>query len=296
MPDPQNRSQMPDLPPPGACGPQDAPPGVVFPWSDRWASRRSHMRGRVGGAIGAGAARVTEPLRGAGFERNTIFRGFLWALAAFVSVQMLGLGILLAFYADPNDYQETLAALIVTLVVDLVALVAVPVWILGGWRRGIAALGLRKPDLTVVGWGVLGLALSYAALGAYLGMVSALGIDALEPVSTIDDDVIYENIELVILTGVLAVGMAPIAEEIFYRGFLIGGLARRWSLGVGMAGSSLLFAAVHLDAGSLIPFALIGFVFAWVALRSRSLYAAILAHFLFNLIAYSATVADRGVG
>ena len=292
MPDPQSSRQMPDIPPPGAYRPGDAPATVAFPWSARGAPRRA----RKGGAPAAGRAPASTPLMGAGFERNTILKGFLWALAAFVSLQTLGFGILLAIYTDPTDYQETLAALIVTLVVDLVALVAVPIWILGGWRRGVAALGLRRPDPVVLGWGVLGLVLAYAALGVYLGIVSALNIDALEPVSTIDDDVIYQNVELVILTGVLAVGMAPVAEEIFYRGFLIGGIARRWSLGWGMAGSALLFAAVHLDLGSLIPFALIGFVFAWVALRSRSLYAAILAHVLFNLIAYSATVADRGVG
>ena len=58
----------------------------------------------------------------------------------------------------------------------------------------------------------------------------------------------------------------------------------------------MLFSAVHLDVGSLIPFALIGVTFTWVYVRSRQLASAMLAHFLFNAIAFAAVLVENGVG
>jgi membrane protease YdiL (CAAX protease family) len=148
----------------------------------------------------------------------------------------------------------------------------------------------------VVGWGFAGLVLSYIALGTYLGVVAALDIDALEPVSAIDEDSIYRNAYLVALTGVVVVFVAPIAEEIFFRGFLIGAITRRWSLIPAVVVSAAIFAAIHLDVGSLIPFALIGLVFSYIYIRSGNLFSSVIAHMLFNTIAFIGLVADRGVG
>ena len=233
---------------------------------------------------------------GQGFQRNTVFVGFAWALAAFLLLPLVAFGVLLAVVSDPSDEAETLVALIVTLVVDAVAFVLIPVWVLGGRRPALAALGVRRPSLLAVGWGLAGLGMAYVVLGIYAGVVDLINVDALEPVSTIDDDVIYDHIPLVVLTGILTVIVAPLAEELFYRGFLVRGIARRWSILPAVLVSSALFAAVHLDVGSLIPFALIGAVFAFVYLRSGNLFSSVIAHFLFNAIAFSAIVADQGVG
>ena len=147
-----------------------------------------------------------------------------------------------------------------------------------------------------MGWAVVGLGLAYVTLGIYVVLIDLINVDALNPVSTIDDNVIYEHIHLVVLIGILVVFIAPVTEEIFYRGFLVGGLARRWGVIVAIVLSSALFSAVHLDVGSLIPFAIIGIIFAAIYVRSGHLSAAIYAHVLFNLIGYVGTVIDKGVG
>lgn len=284
--------------------PADEPlPPSPAPYAERERGEgRDHAKGLswAGAAAapsGAGApADPDAPPDSEGFGRNTVFLGIGLALATFVVLQVIAVGILLAIDEDPSDRAEKLAGLIVTLALDAVALVVIPVRLVGGRARAMRLLGLKWPDGKAVGWSFAGLAIAYIALGAYVGLVELLGIEDLEPISTIDDDVIYEHLELVILTGVLAVLVAPVAEEIFFRGFLIGGFARRVAIVPALILSAALFAAVHLDVGSLIPFALIGLVFGWLFIRSGSLAAPMLAHFFFNLIAFTATIVDRGVG
>ncbi len=79
-----------------------------------------------------------------------------------------------------------------------------------------------------------------------------------------------------------AVAVAPISEEIFFRGFL----CKR----AGVIASSALFALAHFSYGSLVELAatfFIGIVLAIQFKRSRSLLVPITAHFLFNLISIS---------
>lgn len=229
---------------------------------------------------------------GDGFGRNTVFVGFALALALFVLVQVVAL---LVIGEDASKPAELWAGLLATLIFDAVVAFGVVVMLLGGPRRALAALALRRPGGRDIGWGFAGLALAWLVLGAYSGIVDLIGVDALEPVSTISDDELFDSVGLVALLGVLVVLIAPVAEEIIFRGFLVGGLARRVGLISAALAASLLFAAVHYDVGSLIPFTLIGLSFAFVYVRSSNLAAAMWAHFVFNLINYFATLADRGV-
>lgn len=236
----------------------------------------------------AGAWRLGE-----GFGRNTVFVGFALALALFVLVQVVAF---LVIGEDADQPAELWAGLLATLLFDAGVAFGVVVALLGGPRRALTTLALRRPSGRDLGWGFAGLALAWVVLGIYIGIVDLINVDKLEPVSTINDDVLFKHVGLVALIGVLVVLVAPVAEEIIFRGFLLGGLARRVGPILAALASSLLFAAVHYDVGSLIPFTLIGLVFTFVYLRSGNLTSAILAHFLFNVIGYAGTIADRGIG
>jgi membrane protease YdiL (CAAX protease family) len=226
--------------------------------------------------------------------------GILLAVTTVLIIQSIALGII---GTSATDRTEAFAALIATFIADAIALVAVPYYLLGRKRLAWALLGLHRPGLKTLAWAFAGLGLGYLGLGIYLGLVEVIGIDALQPVSTIDDDVIYDHVELVVMVSLLAIVIAPITEEIFYRGFLFGGLAtvfgtKGTTRGVVVGGllSGLIFALAHLDVGSIIPFTIIGVVFAFVYHRSQSLFAAVGAHVMFNAIAIAGTLADRGVG
>jgi membrane protease YdiL (CAAX protease family) len=84
---------------------------------------------------------------------------------------------------------------------------------------------------------------------------------------------------------VVAVAVAPICEEIFFRGFVLTGLRRRLPVWGAIVVSALIFGMAHADAGSFAPLVVIGLVLAVVRWRSESLWPGIALHALNNAIA-----------
>jgi membrane protease YdiL (CAAX protease family) len=93
--------------------------------------------------------------------------------------------------------------------------------------------------------------------------------------------------------------LAPIGEEVLFRGYLFGSLRRlagdsRTGITIAYGVSALVFALSHSLAategliGLLVPSFLIGLVFAWGFDRSGSLIPAIVAHAINNGIALAA--------
>jgi uncharacterized protein len=103
-----------------------------------------------------------------------------------------------------------------------------------------------------------------------------------------------------VLFAVLVVTVAPLAEELLFRGALLRALMRRTTPAWAAFGSALAFAAVHPlsspTIGSVIAvpglFAL-GLVSAGVAIRTGNLSASILLHAGFNLLTAVAVLAGR---
>jgi len=94
------------------------------------------------------------------------------------------------------------------------------------------------------------------------------------------------------LLGVIGIAViAPIVEEIAFRGFIYGGLRRRWGVTVSVLVSSLVFALAHTFSvgGSILLLGpslfIAGAALALVYERSRSLVPGMVLHASFNLIA-----------
>lgn len=90
--------------------------------------------------------------------------------------------------------------------------------------------------------------------------------------------------------GLAVVVLAPLSEELFFRGLVYRGIADRFGSGVGMVTSGVAFALVHFNVSVVVPFTLIGIVFAWVYRASGSLWTTIAAHAIFNGVSFVATV------
>jgi len=84
----------------------------------------------------------------------------------------------------------------------------------------------------------------------------------------------------------LIVVIAPISEEVCFRGFLFGGLRRRWSFPVAAIAAGLVFGLLHYSTGwSTVPqLAVLGAVFALVYEKTGSLWPPIIFHALNNAI------------
>jgi uncharacterized protein len=93
---------------------------------------------------------------------------------------------------------------------------------------------------------------------------------------------------------VLIVGvMAPVFEEIFWRGLLQGSLLKRGLppvLAIGIA--SVLFAATHFQLLQLPGLTIAGAVFGTLAYRAGRLGPAMAAHFTFNMVTVIALLAS----
>jgi len=151
-----------------------------------------------------------------------------------------------------------------------------------------ASLGLRRPTRGGF-WLTLGLAVGLVIAGlivsfAYFEALSAVGID---PETDIEQA--FQSVGPLVVLIILSLLFAPLLEEIFFRGFVFGGLRDRWGVVLAGLASGLLFALAHIGNPGTIylipPVAAIGAIFAWGYAYSGSLLASVLAHFLFNLAA-----------
>lgn len=80
----------------------------------------------------------------------------------------------------------------------------------------------------------------------------------------------------------LAVVVAPLYEELIFRGVFFAYLVRRTGLGPAMVAVSLVFALVHFHIPSLLPLFLLSIVLCLAYWRTGSLWTNIGVHALFN--------------
>lgn len=85
-----------------------------------------------------------------------------------------------------------------------------------------------------------------------------------------------------VLLVLSVVVVAPVVEELFFRGLLLRSIEQRWGTRVAVIGSSMIFGATHFQAIQFPALALAGLLFAVLAVRSGRLGPAIAAHAGFN--------------
>ena len=86
---------------------------------------------------------------------------------------------------------------------------------------------------------------------------------------------------------VYGVGLAPILEEIVFRGFMLPPLVRWIGPAPAIALDALAFGLLHLDDPVAVPpLALLGATLAWLRWRTGSLWPSFVLHFTNNLIAF----------
>lgn len=77
--------------------------------------------------------------------------------------------------------------------------------------------------------------------------------------------------------------VAPVLEEVLFRGIVFRGFAKKLSLPLAMAASGFIFALAHVNAASFLALWYLGVSFAWLYTRTRTILAPITLHCAFNL-------------
>ena len=214
-------------------------------------------------------------------------------IGSLVFVSLLGGALIVAF--DLDETGQDFAQALLTIAFE--AIFAGSVLLLARRRQiSLRALGFRRPDR----WGPLGIAVTgtYATLLIYNAAVALLeeaGVDIsiVEGGNEIPIDEGLDTAPLVALLalfGFAVVVVAPLAEEIFFRGLLFRGLDGVWPGWAAIVVSGLAFGVFHLNLPVLLPFSVIGMLFAWSFRASGSLWVTVIAHFIINSVAFIVTV------
>jgi len=195
-------------------------------------------------------------------------------------VSLLGTGLLGVSFATQPDSKKFYG---------FTAAVAAT-WTLGGVLSGPLHLGwiqsrdqrLRRPIITPVATGV-------AAFGCFYGCaLVARHIPVLD--RAIGNVLVFadEGRTPMVVATTLANGLG---EEIFFRGFLFGGLRRRLPFAIAAVISAAIFGAFHYTGpGSLavLPqLAMLGLTQAWLYERSGSIYSTMAVHIINNALAFT---------
>lgn len=85
-----------------------------------------------------------------------------------------------------------------------------------------------------------------------------------------------------ILTVVVAVMLAPVFEEVFFRGFLYSGLRNKFGIQWSLVITSAFFAFVHFEVIGFLPRFFVGYVLGYIYEERRNLMAPITAHAVYN--------------
>ncbi|MCV0403108.1 MAG: CPBP family intramembrane metalloprotease [Chloroflexi bacterium] len=181
----------------------------------------------------------------------------------------------------------------VVLVATQVALLAVS-WFgvfAPGALSGLPSLPGRAPGralLTGAGWGIVAWLVSSLVAAAVVWALERAGVSV--PVQTAERALELVEPWLVVFAFVL---LAPIAEELFFRGVVFNAWLRERGRTWAYVGSALLFAVIHLSVVTVLPIFLLGLGLAWVYRRTGSLLAPMAMHATVNGISVAISLLVR---
>jgi membrane protease YdiL (CAAX protease family) len=87
------------------------------------------------------------------------------------------------------------------------------------------------------------------------------------------------------LTVVVTALVAPVCEEVAFRGYIQTALSLRQRPAAAMAGTAVLFALMHLDPFRFVALVFLGALFGWLVWRAGSVWPAVVAHAASNGLA-----------
>ena len=152
------------------------------------------------------------------------------------------------------------------------------------WRRSTYRdLGLTYYSFIKTIWySFLALLVIFGINFAYVFVVTNF-FKIAPPENKIAELIVNKNISSIILLVVVSL-IAPVCEEIFFRGFIFQAFKKSWGVFAGLFISSLLFSAAHLELYNIIPLFAIGWVLAYIFNKTKSLFPVIFLHAVYNLL------------
>jgi membrane protease YdiL (CAAX protease family) len=218
---------------------------------------------------------------------NVFVMAFIIELILFMLLQLFGVGDWIKSLSPAYGLKSLFIFLVY---IAQVAAMIFPLWFLAVRKRdvklynfGFRWIGTGKTILWVICAYVfyLGLGTLFIILFYNFG----LGSLGFEPQSNIFDLFGREPLG-VIIAFVIALIIAPLTEELFFRGFMLQTISKIISPIWGIILTALIFAAVHFEFQSIAPLIILSLVLNILYVKTRSIWPGIVFHILNNTIAF----------
>jgi hypothetical protein len=197
------------------------------------------------------------------------------AFAAFLACELV-LELLPEPLSAPGPFRSFVEVLVYGLTLGLTIRIAL--------RRRASSDEPRRPalKLTKVSAGILAVTclVNTALLVILIPIMSAI------PVAEWYERLVSQSIQLDLASFAGMVLLAPVLEEVLFRGIILEGLLTNQKPAAAIAWSSMLFSLAHLNPWQVLPTLAGGLFLGWVYWRTRSLIPCILIHATNNLIGF----------
>jgi membrane protease YdiL (CAAX protease family) len=230
------------------------------------------------------------PPAGALVRWRVLDAGIVFGLSLVATFVVAGL-VAAAFGTSPTaDQMDT---------ITIAGLFANQLSLLGGtvlWLRryglGVAALGLGTLTRRHVGVGVLS-GLGGVGVSAVVAAIVTLAAEAISgdaPADPVQIPLEQDPTSLVLVfLAISTILLAPLAEELFFRGMLHQALRRRLRFLPAMLISSSVFAVVHVIPLVIPSIFVLAIVLTTMYEREKSLWVPVFAHATFNIVGFGAS-------
>ena len=215
----------------------------------------------------------------------TIFFYFIYPAYTFITNQSI------SQYEEVQDIIGNLTIEIYFLITELIFAFILLVLIPFLWYKIVNSISFRKAiskiritleniDIAFL-WGIFAAILIYVIIFVFSFILQSLGTNPTDLSNVTNLDFLSPPILFVL------VAVIPVAEEIFFRGFLLEKIESFAGQNVAIVVTSVLFGVAHIGYGKLFPVIMpmiMGLLLAYIVIKTKNLFASIFAHVSFNVV------------
>jgi len=200
----------------------------------------------------------------------------IWLSIALIILLTVGMGIVF-FTWSGNEFLQNIG-LVLTEIIYIMPVIFFLVKRKASWN----ALGFRRFDKSNLAMGCGLLVFAYVLVLLHNTILALFGI------TTQGDQIfqLFENLDHPLWLVFIGVVLAPLIEEIYFRGFLFGGFRKKFGWKKAALISAIMFSIAHVQVITLIPTFILGYLFAYMFYKSNSLWPGVLLHFFVNSMGF----------
>lgn len=188
------------------------------------------------------------------------------------------------------EYLNQIFLLIFQLILALVLFILIPIfWYLlvnnSTLKQSLYKMRIRLENIDIAFlYGILAIIAMYALSFILVAILEFSGAN-IQDISNIQDiEQYFSPIPMFFLIAIM-----PIAEEIFFRGFLLDKINDYAGKNIAIFSTAILFGIAHMEYAKIYPVVitfLMGIVLAYIVLKTKNLLSAIIAHVTYNIVVY----------